>query len=99
MALDATRLKDTMKANIEAIPNFPVAGQSPIIQDDRVLLAIAQAVVSEIQGNMDILPTAHSGEGLSTAAGTPSQGADPQGGTVDSTVTTDTIIVGKGSAQ
>lgn len=99
MALNATRLKGTMKSYIQAIPDFPVSGQSPIIQDDRVLGAIAQAIVDEIQGNMDILPDGHLGEGLSTAAGTASQGSDPQGGTVNSTVTSDTIIVGKGRAQ
>lgn len=55
MALSATRLKDGIKAKIEAISNFPAAGQSPIVTDDRVLLALAQAIIEEIQGHADIV--------------------------------------------
>ena len=97
MSLDASRLTDSIVANIEAIPDFPQAGQSPIIQDKRVIGAIAAAIIAEITGHADVVPAAHSGEELSAPAGqevdvTTGPGAGSTGAT-----TLDTPLTGKGS--
>lgn len=97
MGMNGTQMGDEVIAAIEAITDFPASGKTANTIDPRVIRAFCTAVVEHIQTNADVLPAAHSGEELSTALGTPSHGADPQGGTVNSTVTADTPIVGKGS--
>lgn len=71
MALNSTRLRDSIVSKIEAITDFPVTGQNPIIQDKRVIFAIADAIVEEIVANADVLPMAHTGTGLQNPSGQP----------------------------
>lgn len=101
MALDSTRLKDTIKSNIEAVSNFPGQGQTANFIDDRVLQAICDGIVSEIVGHADVLPASHSGENLSSSTGqiviipsTASEGSQSTGATSE-----DLEVVGMGSVQ
>lgn len=96
MALNSIRLRDAIVTKIEAITDFPRSGTSPIIRDKRVILAIAEAIVEEFVGNADVLPAGHSGPGFENPTGQPSTGADPQGGTVNSTTTAPASITGMG---
>jgi hypothetical protein len=100
MALDGNRLGDAIVTVLTSVYGSP----PPMTADEIAQLrtswrAIAGAIVAEITANADVLPAAHSGESLSSPAGQPSTGADPQGGVVDSTTDGDVTIVGKGSIQ
>lgn len=71
MALDATVLKTAIVANITAL-----AGSDPayaaVVSDDRVILAIAEAIVDHIVGNLQVTTTIASGSssGVYLASGT-----------------------------
>lgn len=71
MAMTGAGMKALVKAKIEAVSNFPQAGTSPVFIDDRILEALCEGIVEHIQGNAVV-----------TAVG-----ADPQGGSVNSTGT------------
>lgn len=58
---------------------------------------IMTMIYNDIKATMDVLPTAHSGENLSSATGQPVEVADPDDGTLTGTVTADMECVGKGS--
>lgn len=94
MPMIGTRLGSAMVTNIQAIPGISITNVTELTS---FCQAIGKAIVQEIVDNADVQIYAHAGEGLSVAAGTPSSGTDPQGGTVTSAVTTDTAIVGEGS--
>lgn len=98
MALNPTPIG---KAIADYLYSARFSGQPPstLPQLETIWENVMTLIYNDIKANMDVLPIAHSGEELSTATGTPSTGADPQGGTVNSTVTTDTPIVGMGSVQ
>lgn len=51
MAMDKTSMKNKCKAAIQAIANFPEKGVSPVFIDDRVLEALCQGIIEEIQQN------------------------------------------------
>jgi len=69
MALNATVLANLIKANVQAISDFPQPGVSPIFSDDRVLLAFASAIVTHITGNALVTVTGVD-PGVGTANGT-----------------------------
>jgi hypothetical protein len=48
MALDKDVLGALMKSKLEALTNFPSPSKSPVIPDDRVLKALADAIVTHI---------------------------------------------------
>lgn len=99
MALSGSSLAGKIKANIEAISDFPFEGENPLIVDIRFINAVANAIVEEIVQNADVIPAAHSGTSLNNPAGQPSTGADPQGGVVNSTTISPQTIEGMGSIQ
>lgn len=71
MAMSNTAMAALVKANIQAISNFPKTGDSPTFIDDRILQAFCKGVIDHIKAAMVVT----------------SSGADPQGGTVSSTST------------
>jgi hypothetical protein len=56
MALSGTVLGNLIASNIEAIPNFPTTGLSVTFLDQRVVNAIAAAIVSHIQSAAVVNP-------------------------------------------
>ena len=72
MALSAVTLAALMKSKIEAVSDFPSAGTHPIFSDDRILLAVAQAVVEHIVANAQVIVT--SVTGVQSGAGTSGPG-------------------------
>lgn len=76
MAMTASSLKGRIKTKIEAITNYPAPGQSPIFVDDRIIMALAEAIVEEIQTNakvpfpIPVTVSIGSGVGGTTAEGT-----------------------------
>lgn len=56
MALSASVLAALMKANIEAITNYPVPGSSPVVVDPRVIQAISAAIVTHITSAGQVEP-------------------------------------------
>lgn len=63
MALSGSALAALIKQKIEALSNFPTAGQSPVVADDRALLALAEAIVEHIQMDATVLPGTFSNTG------------------------------------
>lgn len=51
MPLSSSGMKTLIKTKIEAIANYPQAGQSPVFVDDRILQAICEGIVEHIQAN------------------------------------------------
>lgn len=68
MALNGDTLKGLIKTKIEALNNFPVAGQSPVFIDDRVLGAIAEAIVEHITTDAQLAGTAAVASGSSAGS-------------------------------
>lgn len=56
MALTQASLTSKIKANIEAINDFPNPGIHPLIIDIRFIDAVSKAIVDEIQQNAIVLP-------------------------------------------
>lgn len=56
MAMTAASLKGRIKTKIEAITDYPAIGQHPIFADERIILALAEAIVEEIQSNAKVQP-------------------------------------------
>ena len=54
MAMTASSLKARIKTKIEAVNNFPETGQHPIFADERIIMALAEAIVEEIQQNAKV---------------------------------------------
>lgn len=96
MAMDAAQMATTIIDNLRPL--------NPRIQppyDARMLqfwTAICQGMIDHIKANMDILPASHTGLALNNPIGQPSEGADPQGGTVNSATTALQVLAGTGSA-
>ena len=64
MALNATTLKTLMKTKIEALTNFPTTGTNPVVADDRILQALAEAIIEHITTSGQVAVT-----GVQTGAG------------------------------
>lgn len=96
MSVSASGIANRIKTNLEAITDWPIEGMNVVIQDMRFINAIAQALFDVLTTDVDVLPLAHSGDDLNNPTGQPSSGADPQGGTVNSTTTAPQTIEGKG---
>lgn len=56
MALDKDVLTQLIKSKIEAVPDYPVPGQSPIFQDIRIIEAISDAIITHFKAAAEILP-------------------------------------------
>lgn len=72
MAMNENTMAALVKANVQAISNYPETGVHPIFSDDRVLQAFCKGIIDHIKAAMVVT----------------SSGGDPQGGTVTSTSTT-----------
>lgn len=72
MAMDPAAMAALVKSNVEAITDYPETGKHPIFVDVRILEAICKGIIDHIKAAQVVV----------------SQGADPQGGTVNSTSTT-----------
>lgn len=56
MALTTSSLKNRIITEIEAVSNFPATGENPNVLDDRLIEALAKAIVEEIQANAVVIP-------------------------------------------
>lgn len=56
MAISESSLAAKIKANIEAITNFPTPGTNPLIIDMRFINAVSKAIVDELTTNAVIIP-------------------------------------------
>lgn len=72
MAMNENAMAALVKANIQAISNYPAAGQSPVFVTDEILVAFCKGIIDHIKAAQVVS----------------SSGADPQGGVVLSTSTT-----------
>lgn len=72
MPLDATVLANLIKTNVQAISNFPSPGVSPVFSDDRVLQAVAAAIVTHITTAAVVVVASVSG--VQTGSGTSGPG-------------------------
>lgn len=69
MALSETGMAALVKANVEAISNFPNPGQSPTFVRDDILVAICKGIIDHIKANGLVTTTGVAG-GAATRTGT-----------------------------
>jgi hypothetical protein len=77
MALNGATLAALIQTNIQALTNFPTTGQTPNVIDNRVLVAIANAIVSHIQSSAVV--TIPSVSGVTTGTGVSGPGTGTVG--------------------
>lgn len=81
MALDPNAMAALIKSNIEAITNYPAAGESPVFVDDRIVQAICKGITDHFKAALQVAAT---GSG---------SGTDSHGDAVTVTVTTNSTTV------
>lgn len=76
MPMSASGMAALIKANIQALNDWPNPGQSPVFVDDRIVEAFCQGIIDHIKANQTVVST-----------GTVTSGAG-SGGAVAATSTT-----------
>lgn len=56
MALSASVLAGLIQTNIEAINDYPAPGEHPVFLDTRIILAVAQAIVTHLTTAAQVEP-------------------------------------------
>ncbi len=69
MALDEDAMAALVKANLEAITDYPIDGQSPVIVDLRLITAFCKGIIDHIK-NAGVVTTTGVQPGAATRTGT-----------------------------
>lgn len=69
MALNETQMANLIKANVEAITNYPQTGTHPIFSDTRILVAVCKGIIDHLiaAGVINSTGTVTSGSGAGGA--------------------------------